>query len=301
MARKLPPLHLFYIFEASARHGSFKLASEELFLSPSAVSHQIKALEQYLGFDLFDRKSRKVELNSAGKMYLYYVQKSIETLEKGTAKVKNKFTSPALKISTFPTMAGNVIIPQLGNFQQAHPEIDIRIETALTVADLKHDDCDLAIRLGQGDWPDVEITKLMDIEVAALCTPKFAEEHQLNSLEKLLNVPLIDLSNMDNIWQTWSANLDLDLTHIDHKLTFSSYEAALQAAEQSLGVVLALLPVERGLLDRNILINPFKFTVPFYHSMYAVYRKEDNDRHDIQCFIDWLMKSPILSLSLIHI
>ena len=93
MARKLPPLHLIHIFEASARHQSFKLASEELFLSPSAISHQIKSLEKYLGFNLFFRKSRKVELNPAGKMFLGYVQQSLQILDQGTSQTINRFSN----------------------------------------------------------------------------------------------------------------------------------------------------------------------------------------------------------------
>lgn len=297
MARKRLPLHLVNIFEAAARHQSFKLASEELFLSPSAISHQIKTLEQYLGFDLFIRKSRKVELNAAGKMLLSYVQQSLKILDQGTQLTVNKFSSPVLKISTFPTMASNVIIPQLGLFQSAHPNIDIRIETGLNLNDLRHDDIDLALRLGRGDWPDVGKKKLMDISIAALCSPSFANKHQLTSIEQLSHLPLIDLSNMENIWQTWSKASNIELINLAHKLTFNSYESAIQAACQGLGLVLAMLPIENSLLNSNLLIQPFVTNVPFKHALYAVYRPEDENRHDIQCFIDWLMQSPNLSIT----
>jgi len=294
MSKKLPPLHLFSIFEASARLESFKLASEELFITPSAVSHQIKALEDFLGFDLFIRKGRGVSLNAAGKMYLHYVQQSLSSLEQGTKKVSNKFSSPALKISTFPTMASNVIIPQLSLFQQAHPEVDIRIETGMDVADLRYEDFDLAIRVGQGNWPHVTAKKLLDISVVAVCSPEFAQKHKLTSAHQINQVPLIDLSNMDNIWQTWANAVGVEEVNFSHKLTFSNYDASLQAAGQGLGLALALLPIENALLERKVLINPFKIITPYTQSLYAVYRNEDRERHDIQCFLNWLIKSPIL-------
>ena len=101
MARKYPPLHLLSIFEAAARHENFKQASEELFLTPSAISHQIKSLEEFIGFELFQRKSRGVQLNAAGEMYLNYVRQGLDSFELGTQKVISKYSSPALKISTF--------------------------------------------------------------------------------------------------------------------------------------------------------------------------------------------------------
>jgi len=295
MAKKLPPLHLFNIFEASARHESFKLASEELFITPSAVSHQIKTLEEHLGFALFNRKSRGVNLNSAGKMYLKYVQQSLELLEQGTKAVKRKFLSPSLKISTFSTMATNVILPQLGLFQAAHPEIGIRIETGLDITDFRYEDFDLAIRVGHGDWPDVEKQKLLEIKVAALCSKSFAEKYKLTSIEQINEVPLIDLTSMDNIWQTWATAMGIKETNFNHNLTFNDYDSTLHAAEQGLGLCLALMPIESSLISRSILINPFNLTIPFGRSLYAVYRKGDNDRHDIQCFLNWLVTSPNLS------
>lgn len=292
MAKKLPPLHLLSIFEASARHESFKLASEELFLTPSAVSHQIKSLEEYIGFPLFIRKSRGVSLNSAGKMYLNYVQQGLEQFEQGTKAVKRKHLSPNLKISTFATMATNVILPQLGLFQQAHPEIGIRIETGLNITDFRYEDFDLAIRIGDGDWPNVTMKKLLDIKVAALCSQEFADKYQLSSVEQIKDVPLIDLTSMENVWQTWAEASGIEGIDFDHNLTFNNYESSLHAAEQGLGLSLALMPIENSLVNRKILINPFNMTVPFGRSLYAVYREEDKDRHDIQCFLNWLIKSP---------
>ena len=297
MPKKLPPLHLLSIFEAAARCENFKKASEELFITPSAVSHQIKALEEYLGFELFQRKSRGVSLNSAGKLYLHHVEQGLEQFEKGTKKVISKFSSPALKISTFTTMASNVIIPQLELFQNAHPEIEIRLETGMDDTDLRYEDYDLAIRVGNGDWPGVVAKKLFDIEVHAVCSPGFAKKHNLTSPEQIKNIPLIDMTYMSNIWNRWAEYLNLPTQNYEHKLTFSNYGSCLQAAEQGLGLALALMPIENSLLSKGLLVSPFKEQVHYDQSLYAVFKPEDEDRHDIHCFLKWLVKSPSLKLS----
>ncbi|MDX2369043.1 MAG: LysR substrate-binding domain-containing protein [Colwellia sp.] len=294
MSNKLPALHLFGIFEAAARHENFKQAAGELFITPSAVSHQIKALETFLGFELFQRKSRGVALNAAGKVYLHYVQQGLGKLEQGTKIVSNKFSSPTLKISTFPTMASNIIIPQLSHFQQNHPDIDIRIETGMSVTDLRYDDSDLAIRIGRGDWPGVVVKKLLSLTAHAVCSADFAKKHKLTSPEQISEVPLIDLANMNNIWRTWAEAMQLPKMQYQHKLTFSNYDASIQAAEQGLGLALAIMPVEYALIERNLLVLPFEKATSFDQALYAVYREEDQNRHDIHCFLDWLMKSPNL-------
>lgn len=292
MARTAPALHLLNIFEACARHQSFKLASDELFITPSAVSHQIKTLEEQMGFPLFVRKSRGVSLNSAGEMYLSYVQQALTLIENGTKRVSNKFSSPSLKINTFPTMASNVIIPQLGLFQNAHPEIDIRLATSMNLVDLRDEDFDLAIRIGQGNTQNTINQKLLEINIAAVCSAEFANKHRLTDINQINDVPLIDLSSMDNIWQKWANAAGISNNSTKHSLTFDNYDATLHAAEQGLGLALAMMPIENSLVERNVLVTPFKQVFPYKLPLYAVYRKEDQKKHDIQCFLSWLIQSP---------
>ena len=294
MAKKYPPLHLLSIFEAAARHENFKLASEELFLTPSAISHQIKSLEEFIGFELFQRKSRGVTLNAAGEMYLNYVQQGLSSFELGTKKVISKYSSPALKISTFSTLASHVVIPQLGHFQNAHPEIDIRIETSTDMRDLRYEDYDIALRIGQGSWPGVDAKVLFEIYITPVCSPEFAKKHNLKSLSQLNEVPLIDLSNMDDVWQRWSQQVGIAEVKSQEHLAFNNYDYAMRAAEQGLGLALAMIPIENQALKSGRLIAPFAQRAKYEQDMYAVYRSEDKNRHDIRCFLDWLIASPQL-------
>ncbi len=294
MARKYPPLHLFSIFEAAARHENFKQASEELFLTPSAISHQIKSLEEFIGFELFQRKSRGVQLNAAGEMYLNYVRQGLDSFELGTQKVISKYSSPALKISTFSTLASHVVIPQLGHFQNAHPEIDIRIETSTDMRDLRYEDYDIALRIGQGSWPGVEAKVLFEIYITPVCSPEFAAKHNLTDLAQISQVPLIDLSNMDDVWRRWSQRVGIDEITSQEHLAFNNYDYAMRAAEQGLGLALAMLPIESQAIKSGKLVAPFAVRTKYEQDMYAVYRSEDKTRHDIRCFLDWLIDSPQL-------
>ncbi len=294
MAKKYPPLHLLSIFEAAARLESFKLASEELFITPSAVSHQIKSLEEHIGFELFQRKSRGVKLNKAGEFYFQYIQQGLASFETGTKKVISKYSSPILKISTFSTLASHIVIPQLGHFQNAHPDIDIRVETSTDMTDLRYEDYDLALRIGQGSWPGVEIRKLFELFITPVCSPEFAEKHQLKDLSQIQNVPLIDMSNLDNIWPRWSHKMSIPRIEPSNHLAFNNYDYAMQAAAEGLGLALAMLPIENYAIKTGRLVCPFDAQTKYDQDLYAVYRTEDSHRHDIQCFLDWLQSSPNL-------
>ena len=294
MRAKYPPLHLLSIFEAAARHQNFKAASNELCITPSAVSHQIKSLEEQLGLSLFQRKSRGVVLNSAGEMYLNFVQQGLEYFEQGTRKVCNRFSSQALKISCFSTMASHIIIPNLGSFQALHPDIELRIETGNQVADLRYDDIDLAIRIGQGNWPNTTNQKLIDLTISAVCSKEFLNKHQITTFNDINHLPLIDLSYMEDVWLQWSHATGTNLTQNKRALSFNDYDSSINAASQGLGLALGIFPIENSKLKNNTLITPFSEFVPFQRGLYAVHREEDSNRHDIQCFINWLANTSAL-------
>lgn len=288
MARKLPPLHLLHLFEVAGRNLSFKKAGEELHLTPSAISHQIKALEENLGIALFRRLTRGVELTSAGHNYLTVVQDIFQRLDQGTTSLKQKFSSPSLKIATIPSVASNIIIPRLSLFQSEFPNIELRIETGLNIVDLRYEEFDLAIRLGDGHWPGVIAEKLFDIEVTPVCSPGFAQKHRLKNLEQILDVPLIHLSTIADSWPDWGLAVGVSGVESSSSLTLGSYDAVIQAAQQGLGLALGALPIECSQIGAGLLIRPFEDLIPFPQSCYAVYRPHDKQRQDISAFLGWL-------------
>ncbi|WP_416304977.1 LysR substrate-binding domain-containing protein [Neptunicella sp. SCSIO 80796] len=287
MARKLPPLHLLHIFEAAGRKLSFKLAGEELHLTPSAISHQVKALEEHLQLPLFQRLTRGVSLTAAGAMYLAVVQDMFQQLDKGTSRLKQRFSTQSLRISTFPSLASNIIIPKLSEFQTAFPDIELRIETGMNLVDLRYEELDLAIRVGSGNWPGVISEKLFDIQVTPVCSAAFADKYQLSRVEQICTVPLLHISYIQDGWPNWGKSVGVYGVESSSSLTLGSYDAAIHAAQQGLGLALAILPIEMGPIEQGVLLRPFAEQSAFPMSCYAVYRQYDNERPDIQAFINW--------------
>lgn len=291
MARSLPPLHLLQLFEAAGRHSSFKKAAEELFLTPSAISHQIKSLEKNLGIVLFKRATRGVKLTSAGEKYIVTVQEMFHLLDHGTSSLKREFSaqtqSTLLRISTIPTIASNIIIPNLGVFQQEFPSIELRIETSMELIDLRYDDFDLALRLGNGNYPEVVSEKIFDLQVTPLCSPEFAKKHELSNVEQIKSVPLIQHANMKNSWSQWGRAVGIDNVESKSNLSLGSYDAVIQAAQQGLGLVLGAVPLENLALKSGLLVQPFKEKNDFSPKCFAVYHPRDKERSDIHAFIGW--------------
>jgi len=295
MARKLPPLHLLHLFESAGRNLSFKKASEELFLTPSAISHQIKALEENLGIALFTRQARGVKLTVAGTSYLAVVQETFKKLDQGTSQLKKQYSSQSLRIATFSTLASNIIIPRLGLFQNTFPEIELNIQTSTDLIDLRYDEFDIALRLGTGDWPGVISEKIFDLQVSPMCSPAFAQKHKLTSVSQITQVPLIKLSNMEDAWSTWAKNVGITELELHSSLSLGSYDAVIQAAQQGLGLALGALPLENSALNYGQLVKPFKEQIQFKQSCYAVYLPQDKQRQDISVFLRWFkqqVKSP---------
>jgi len=287
MPRKLPPLHLLHLFEAAGRNLSFKNAAEELFLTPSAISHQIKSLEENLGIILFIRQARGVKLTIAGENYLRVVQVVFQNLEQGTTLLKRQYCAQKLRITTFPTLASNFIIPRLGLFQQQFPDIELTIETNIGLIDLRYDEYDLALRLGDGTWPGVTSDKIFDLHVSPVCSPDFAEKYRLKKIEQILDVPLIKLSSISDSWGRWLESVGILEQEPKSSLSLGSYDAVIQSAQQGLGLALGALPLENAALKDGLLIKPFKELIQFDQSCYAVYRPQDKDRQDINAFLIW--------------
>jgi LysR family glycine cleavage system transcriptional activator len=291
MARKLPPLHLLQLFESAGRHSSFKKAAEELFLTPSAISHQIKSLEENLGIALFKRLSRGVILTSAGEKYFATVQDIFHLLDNGTASLKQEFSpqsqSTLLRISTFSTIASNIIIPNLGLFQREFPSIEISIETSMDLIDLRYDNFDLALRLGDGNYLGVISEKIFNLQVTPLCSPEFAKKHDLTNIDQVLSVPLIQNVNMKDSWSRWGDTVGLNNLKPGSTLQIGSYDGVMQAAQQGLGLALGAFPLENLALKSGVLVQPFKEKSQFSPACFAVYHPRDKEREDIHLFITW--------------
>ncbi len=290
MNRRLPPLHLLRVFDAAGRHQSFKHAAGELHITPSAVSHQVKALERELGFALFLRANRRLELTDAGRAYLAVVEKAFARLRDGTERVLRDYASASLRINLMSALGRHVVIPRLDSFQERVPGVRLHIETSEQLVDFRTSDVDVAVRYGLGDWPGLTSEKLLDLEAAPVCSPAFARGLDAGKREALLGQRLIHMAFFPHGWSLWARAAGYGEATGDKALWFDTYDACIQAAEQGLGLALALLPLEQALLDSGRLVAPVAPRVALPQKVFLVCREQDRERREIRAFRDWLME-----------
>jgi LysR family transcriptional regulator, glycine cleavage system transcriptional activator len=284
--RRLPPLHTLEAFEAAARRLSFKLAAQELHLTPSAISHQIKALEVFLGFALFRRGNRSLELTDGGKAYLTVVNDTLAKLRSGSARVAQRYARASLKISTGPFIASEIIVPALPAFQEAHPDIDVRIDTDLRPIDLLHEDIDVALRFGSGDWKGLAAEPLLRVSAVPARTPALRKRGP----SQLDDITLIHSTPMPDGWTQWAAAAGVTLGTPKRDVWLDSYLAILRAAEQGLGLALGLLPLVQPALTRHRLVMPWpKLKLDIPQGYYLLYRPQDRERPELVAFRSWLL------------
>lgn len=288
--RRLPPLHALEAFEVAARELSFRKAAEALHLTPSAVSHQIKGLEEFLGFALFRRLNRALELTEGGRDYLNVVQASLEALRAGSERSRQHHGRRAmLKISASPYLASEIMLPALPSFQREHPQIELNIETRVQAADLRREDLDLAVRFGGGPWAGLNATRLLEVEAVPVCSPALAATLRGRGPDELAGISLIHSTPLPESWPQWARLSGATLGTPTGELWLDSYIALLRAAEQGLGVALGMTPVINPWLRAGRLALPWpQLRARIPQAYYLVHRPGDEARHEVRVFAAWL-------------
>ena len=282
--RRLPPLNALRAFEATARHLSFNQASDELAVTPSAVSHQIRSLEDFLGIRLFRRLSRKIELTEQGQAYLPTISLALDHIATATELISRSDATRALTISVTPSFATEWLIPHLAEFQTQHPTLEVHITTAHNLQDFQQSDSDVAIIVGHGQWPGFISHKLIDEEVVPVCSPTLLS----NDFE---NIPLIHVLPRLDQWPNWLLAAGIQRADAMQGLKFATTSLALDAAERGLGIVLANRVFVSTYLQTGHLVIPFDFDspTPTERVYYLVYPKESVLQPTIITFRDWLL------------
>lgn len=289
-----PSLSSLRAFEAVARRLSFSRAAEDLHVTPGAVSQQIRQLEELLGRRLFARTKRSVALTEVAMEMLPEIQAGLETLSRAISNQTRTTSGRTLTISVTPSFGSKWLVPRLADFSDRHPDIDLRISATVALVDFKRDRVDLAIRLGHGNYPDVDAERLFGETLAPLCSPQLLKARgglkTPDDLRKhrLLHDTSIPGEDEQSSWQRW-LNL-AGARHVSaHRGTrFSLAELAMQAAIDGAGVVLGRMVLAGGDLAAGRLVRPFKMILPLDVSYFLVMAKGSARREEIQCFRDWL-------------
>lgn len=289
IARRLPPLNALRVYEAAARHLSFQQAAQELHVTPSAVSHQIKLLETFLGVPLFRRRTRQVLLTPEGQALLPSIRSALDQIADAIARVGVDSAPRPLTVSVAPTFATEWLVPRLAGFQAEHPEIDVRLTTAREVPDFAATDIDLAIPYGTGPWPKFESCMLMHEELVPLCAPALTTgPRALRSPQDLRHATLIHVLPRARQWPELLTAAGLTGIAAERGLTFQSTTLALEAAMSGAGVALANRVLVAHHLEAGRLVIPFDLQLPSSGGYHLVYPKSNANEPRIVAFRGWL-------------
>lgn len=286
--RRLPPLTALRAFEAAARHASFKRAAAELSLSATAISHQVRQLEERLGLALFERRTRQVVLTEAGRRLFPVLRDGFDAVGDTIDALTSAPARPLLTISTTSGFAARWLVPKLGAFAAAQPEIGLRIHASDESVDLRRERVDLAVRYGGGHYPGLRSEPLLPGRFAPVCSPRLA----LQTIADLPRHPLIrfawHLQEADTPdWPRWLREAGIADEAVRGGPLFSDETHAIQAAIAGQGVVLASLPLVADELAAGHLIVPFG-PVLAGHSFHLVWAPESESSQAFMRVRDWL-------------
>ncbi|MDP5239847.1 transcriptional regulator GcvA [Uliginosibacterium sp. 31-16] len=257
---RLPPLGMLRVFEAAARLGSFSAAAQELNVTHSAVSHQIRALEEQLGFALFHREGRGVQLTLVGLELAARVNRALCEIGSTVALLRQRANPRRLTVTTMPSFAARWLAPRLGSFLEQEPDIELNIVTTSTVLDFARDGIDIAIRFGFGEAPGQQVELLMRDEMLVVASPQLLGDSPPAVPEDLRDRPL--LRSDGEFWRGWFECVGLDWSEPQGGLYFNDSAIVLQAALDGRGFALSRRSLCQQELDAGRLVQVFPQTLP---------------------------------------
>lgn len=292
------PVHLPFqlnalgCFEAAGRHSNFTLAARELGITQAAVSKQIKGLEERLNARLFERGNRAVILTPEGKKLFAAVTVGLRSINEAVEDILRAGGAADLTITTTVAMASLWLMPYIASFRAEHPEINIKIIASDAVLDLTDDRIDVAIRYGNGDWPQLDSTFMFGVRFFPVCSPAYLAKFPVDSVEDLKRARLLHLDGPAapySEWEWWFASNGIELGKLDAQLSFNNYPLLVQAAVSGQGVILAWGNVIDDLIEAGALVPMVEGHIPANQSYYLVTNRRRALRDEAKVFRRWLM------------
>ncbi len=290
----MPALDLLVGFESAARHLSFTKAGEELHLTQSAVSRQIKELEDQVGVPLFQRRHRALALTEAGQQFYAAAAQVLSTMRSATERLRaSSGRRQPVSVTTTASFAALWLIPRLAGFTRDHPGVDVRLTADTRVLDLERDGLDIAIRHGPAALAGPNATRLFGEKVFPVCSPKLLKRTPLEKPADLRNHVLLQYDDPDvrHPWLHWKTWFEVERI-ADLKpagtLTFSGYEQIIPSAVAGHGVALGRTPLVKDLLAAGDLVAPFKSQADPARAYFAIVSKGAASRPEVADFVEWL-------------
>ncbi|MCK8778916.1 LysR family transcriptional regulator [Rhizobium sp. NTR19] len=287
--RLLPSTSALAAFDSVARLGSFSAAAEELSLTQGAISRQVSGLEEQLGILLFDRTSRGVMLTAAGADYAKAIAAALSQIRSASLQAMTKQHSDQLNLAILPTFGTRWLMPRIPQFVARHPEITLNFATRIGTFDFDREGIDMAIHVGQPDWPGAESTFLMEEMVAPVSSPAFLKAHPIKKGQDLLHLPLLHMASRPGAWAHWFESLGISATPSEG-MRFEQFGNVAQACIAGLGVALMPLFLIDSELASGQLVEAFPHQVRSPSAYYAVAPVSKKDFRPVMAFRAWLLE-----------
>ncbi|WP_159992243.1 LysR substrate-binding domain-containing protein [Roseomonas sp. 18066] len=293
MRRRLPPLNALRAFEAAARNGGFAAAAEELGVTAAAVSRHVQLLEARLARRLFDRGPRSLALTAEGRALLPVLVDAFDTLEAGIGRALAERPRALLTVNAQTSFAIGWLLPRLPRFHRRHPEIELRLSTAIETPELRGDDgLDAAVVHGRGPWPEISSHLLFPDRLVPVCAPAWLAARGALEPRTMAGETLLASDTAPNDWEEWLAHAGQRGQRPERPLRFASSLLPPQAAMHGLGVALADLSLVAPELDAGRLVNPLPAIAPLrrgtgWHLLHAPARGREAP---VTALRDWLLQ-----------
>jgi LysR family transcriptional regulator, glycine cleavage system transcriptional activator len=289
MRRKLPPFQAIRAFEASARHLSFKKAAQELCLTQSAISHQIKTLEAYLGVQLFFRETRRVALTGEGASYLTGITRILDHMAAETARISKREDRGSLSVRVAPGFL-RWLVPRLSGFHKAYPDIDLHLSGSLVRVDFASEDVDISIRWGYEPVKGLHATPLVASSRYPVISPELLRKSpEIQNPNDLRHFTLLHEAGCPNL-EKWIVFAGGEIENLGRGLRFDHYDHLLQAAAEGQGIGLGFDIIVAGDIETQRLIRLFDVEYPV-RILYSIVTPQSwVSRPRIAAFVSWVMR-----------
>jgi LysR family transcriptional regulator, glycine cleavage system transcriptional activator len=297
MLEQFPGLRSLRAFNAAARHLSFTKAADEMGVTPAAISHQIKELEDQIGVALFTRTSRSMTLTREGEILSAAAAESLDTLSRAVKRIKRLENRKVLKVSASPSIAAKWLVPRLDRFLDQSPGAEVRVDVTTTALDFERDDVDIAIRFGQGRYPGLKSDLLFTDKIFPVCSPRIiTKEKPLAQPKDLLRHTLIHLEYEAQgvVWPNWKMwMLAAGITDFDDKrgMHFGQTSLTVQAAIDGHGVALGDSNLVADDIAEGRLVKPFELSLraPSQFAYHVVSPMDTTNNPLVEAFRQWAL------------
>jgi len=286
----MPSLRFLKTFHIAARRGSFKATADELCVTASAVSHQIKVLEEQLGLALFERGPRSLTLTEAGTHYLEDIDALFSRLESVTEQLRVRFSRAVVRLQVPPFFASELLVPQLARFSAQYGDVDLQIATDIIPNDEHSSDADVSVVVGTGPWQGLHATRLFAQTYVVACAPQLLQAAAIRTPADLSAQPLISLEQRPDLWDRWAMLHDIESLRPKQLIRFDTMSAVVHAAEQGVGIALVSAPLSVARLEAGSLTRVFDDELQGGESYYLLTRPADNERTGVRALIGWMLQ-----------